>query len=61
MGKILTDYHEALEKYGRPRGPFEVGREYPYDATSTAKSGPRVDLRHRDHPAAEEQPDRWWD
>ena len=27
MGEILTDYIAALEKYGRPRGPFEVGRE----------------------------------
>ena len=48
MGEILTDYYAALEKYGRPKGPFEAGREYPYDATSTAKSRPRVDPRHRE-------------
>jgi hypothetical protein len=59
MGEILTDYIAALEKYGRPRGPFEVGREYPYDARSTAKPGPRVDPRHRD--VQEPPPDCWWD
>jgi hypothetical protein len=48
MGEILTDYYAALEKYGRPRGPFEAGRQYPYDATSMAKSRPRVDPRHRE-------------
>jgi hypothetical protein len=63
MGKILTNYHEALEKYGRPRGPFEVGREYPYDGRMTTKPGPQVDPRHREssaHPT-EEPHDRWWD
>jgi hypothetical protein len=60
MGEILTDYYAALEKYGRPKGPFEAGREYPYDATSTAKSRPRVDPRHREPDVQpEEQP--WWD
>jgi hypothetical protein len=37
MGEIVTNCIAALEKYGRPRGPFEVGRQYPYDATSMAK------------------------
>ena len=59
MGEKVTDYFAALEKYGRPRGPFEVGREYPYDARSTAKPGPRVDPRHRE-PQTEEPHDRWW-
>ena len=59
MGEILTDYIAALEKYGRPRGPFEVGREYLYDARSTAKPGPRVERRHRE-PDPEDPSDRWW-
>ena len=48
MGEILTDYLAALEKYGRPRGPFEVGREYPYDGRIVVKPGPPVDSRHRE-------------
>ena len=61
MGEILTDDIAALEKYGRPRGPFEVGREHPYDARMTAKPGPRIEPRHREPNAQTEEPrDRWW-
>ena len=58
MGEKVTDYFAALDKHGRPKGPFEPGREYPYDARSMAKPGPRVDPRHRD---VQEPPDCWWD
>ena len=49
--KVLKNYHLALEQYGRPIGPFEVGREHIYNAVASAKPGPPVDQRHQEPPS----------
>ena len=73
MGEIISDYELALERYGRPRGPFEKDRdrESVYRATATAKCGPKVDhhdvlpekVDHYDLPSDGPlvPPERWWD
>jgi hypothetical protein len=58
--KVLKNFNLAFEQFGRPKGPFEVGREHIYNATATAKRGPKVDGRHREPPAAPIRP-LWWD
>lgn len=57
--KVLRNFNLAFEQYGRPKGPFEVGREHTYNATATAKTGPPVDKRHAEPPAQMVKP-LWW-
>jgi len=60
MGEIIDDYFVALERFGRPIGPFEKGRDRNcvYRATATAKRGPKVG-NQEDDPLV--PPERWWD
>jgi len=62
MSEVITDYFVAMEKHGRPVGPFEKGRTLAYNATATAKPGPRVDLRQQELPLEDRPvpPDYWW-
>jgi len=59
VSEIVTDYFVALEKYGRAIGPFEKGRTCVYNATATAKRGPRVEQPSPDDLLV--PPERWWD
>src|SRR5262249_12549482 len=52
MGEIVSNFFEALEKFGRPRGPFEKDRQCIYNATVTARPAPKDDRRPAKPPAA---------
>ena len=54
--KVLRNYQLALAEFGRPVGPFEVGREHIYNAVASAKRGPSVEQRHQELPAAPVRP-----
>jgi hypothetical protein len=58
MTEIVDDFESAFERYGRPKGPFETGRQHAYRATATAKPGPPVDRRHQEPPPPVVRP--WW-
>jgi len=58
--KVLRNYQLAFEEFGRPKGPFEVGREHVYNALASAKRGPPVDKRHTEPLSPPVKP-LWWD
>jgi hypothetical protein len=60
MGEIVTDYFEAVQRFGRPTGPFERDRQCIYNAGATVKPGPRVDQRHQESPSPP-MVRPWWD
>src|SRR5262249_24545630 len=50
MSEIIDDYEIAFERYGRPKGPFEKGRQCGYSAVATVKPGPAVDQGNQEPP-----------
>lgn len=64
MSEIIDDYEIAFERYGRPKGPFEKGRQCGYSAVATAKPGPAVDQGNQEPPPDDPPsapPEHWWD